>query len=228
MLCLFVFVCLFVLRKLTYIYIHNPHLHFSWNQLRKIENSGASCPAPLENDNYISLYPPNYSHRRDWCLLNNNHISMPMICDANVPSDTHVNSLSVCSYTNSRRKWLPGGQTLSLEVFSNYPLTTKHLFSSLSRYYVTSMNSVPFFPHKIPSCKPNPWVIICCGCRDAGSQPAHQHSSLHQRINLLPEVDFLSLGYCVYSNSQNYKCHYFISIPLYLICQLSFLYSSSY
>lgn len=85
-----------------------------------------------------------------------------------------------------------------------------------------------FFPHKIPLCKPNSWVIICCGCRDAGSQPAHQHSSLHQRINLLPEVDFLSLGYWVYSNSQSYKCHYFISIPLYLICQLSFLYSSSY
>lgn len=32
---------------------------------KKPEKSGASCPAPLENDNYISLYPPNYSHRRD-------------------------------------------------------------------------------------------------------------------------------------------------------------------
>lgn len=132
----FLFVCLFVgffWRRFIYIYVHNLLLHFSGNQLRKTENSGASCPAPLENDNYISLYPHKYSQRRDWCLLNNNRVSMPMIWDANVPSDTHMNSLSVCSCTNSRRKWLPGGQTLSLEVCRNYPLTTKHLFSSLIR-----------------------------------------------------------------------------------------------
>lgn len=158
--------CLIFLEKI------NPRTYyFSWSQLINYRREHwndlnvANWPAPLENVNYISLYALNYPQRKDWCLLNNNHISMQVIWDANIISGTDVSSLPM---------QIPAGNGFQEAKFCPWR------FAGITHWQVgiclaLSLDSVSHqliiflvFHITFPLHKPNSWVMICCGCRGPG------------------------------------------------------------
>lgn len=76
----------------------NLHTYFSWSQLitdRRVHQNDidvVNWPASLENVNSIALYLLYYSQRKDSCLFKDSHISMQVIWDASIASDTHEQS----------------------------------------------------------------------------------------------------------------------------------------